>query len=226
MNSLTVVELKKLAKSKGIKGYSKLRKGELLSALNRSPSRSKSPKVRKSRSRSGKRRSAKRSRSRSGKRRSAKRSKSPKSRSGKRRSIKSPKSRSANRRSGKKDYTISIKPYFVPFWQSDKDNYVPSDAEIGKFIQQHAVKEIKQTIRDIEIFNTGTMGVKFLTYNPSTRTLFFNVPGKYPRKQVEDFVEDLRDYPLEDTAYEGPAGKGLVLPRGGEIDFRKGVKLM
>ena len=70
------------------------------------------------------------------------------------------------------------------------------------------------------------MGVKFLTYNPSTRTLFFNVPGKYPRKQVEDFVEDLRDYPLEDTAYEGPAGKGLVLPRGGEIDFRKGVKLM
>lgn len=196
MNSLTVVELKKLAKSKGIKGYSKLRKGELLSALNRSPSRSKSPKVRKSRSRSGKRRSVKRSRS-----------------------------RSANRRSGKKDYTISIKPYFV---QRD-DNYVPSDAEIGKFIQQHAVKEIKQTIRDIEIFNnvyTGTMGVKFLSYNPSTRTLFFKVPGKYPRKQVEDFVKNLRDYPLEDTAYEGPAGKGLVLPRGGEIDFRKGVKLM
>ena len=200
MNSLTVVELKKLAKSKGIKGYSKLRKGELLSALNRSPSRSKSPKVRKSRSRSGKRRSVKRS-----------------------------KSRSAERSSGKKDYTISIKPYFVPFWQSDKDNYVPSDAEIGKFIQQHAVKEIKQTIRDIEIFNnvhTGTMGVKFLSYNPSTRTLFFKVLGKYPRKQVEDFVEDLRDYPLEDTSYEGEAGKGLVLPQGGEIDFRKGVKLM
>ena len=196
MNSLTVVELKKLAKSKGIKGYSKLRKGELLSALNRSPSRSKSPKVRRSRSRSDKRRS-----------------------------IKSPKSRSANRRSGNKDYTISIKPYFV---QHD-DNYVPSDAEIGKFIQQHAVKEIKQTIRDIEIFNnvySGTMGVKFLSYNPSTRTLFFKVPGKYPRKQVEDFVKNLRDYPLEDTAYEGPAGKGLVLPRGGEIDFRKGVKLM
>ena len=196
MNSLTVVELKKLAKSKGIKGYSKLRKGELLSALNRSPSRSTSPKVRKSRSRSGKRRS-----------------------------IKSPKSRSANRRSGNKDYTISIKPYFV---QHD-DNYVPSDAEIGKFIQQHAVKEIKQTIRDIEIFNnvnTGTMGVKFLSYNPSTRTLFFKVLGKYPRKQVEDFVKNLRDYPLEDTSYEGEAGKGLVLPRGGEIDFRKGVKLM
>ena len=196
MNSLTVVELKKLAKQKGIKGYSKLRKGELLSALNRSPSRSKSPKVRKSRSRSGKRRSIKRS--------------------------KSPKSRSANRRSGKKDYTISIKPYFV---QRD-DNYAPSDAEIGKFIQKHAVKEIKTIIDDIEIFNTGTMGVKFLSYNPTTRTLFFNIPGKYPRKQVEDFVKNLRDYPLEDTAYEGPAGKGLVLPRGGEIDFRKGVKLM
>ena len=206
MNSLTVVELKKLAKQKGIKGYSKLRKGELLSALNRSPSRSKSPKVRKSRSRSGKRRSVKRSRSRSGKRRS----------------VKSPKSRSDERSSGKKDYTISIKPYFV---QRD-DNYAPSDAEIGKFIQKHAVKEIKTIIDDIEIFNnvdTGTMGVKFLSYNPSTRTLFFKVPGKYPRKQVEDFVKNLRDYPLEDTAYEG---EGLTLPQGGEIDFRKGVKLM
>ena len=193
MNSLTVVELKKLAKQKGIKGYSKLRKGELLSALNRSPSRSKSPKVRKSRSRSGKRRS-----------------------------VKSPKSRSDERSSGKKDYTISIKPYFV---QRD-DNYAPSDAEIGKFIQKHAVKEIKTIIDDIEIFNnvdTGTMGVKFLSYNPSTRTLFFKVPGKYPRKQVEDFVKNLRDYPLEDTAYEG---EGLTLPQGGEIDFRKGVKLM
>ena len=193
MNSLTVVELKKLAKQKGIKGYSKLRKGELLSALNRSPSRSKSPKVRKSRSRSGKRRS-----------------------------VKSPKSRSDERSSGKKDYTISIKPYFV---QRD-DNYAPSDAEIGKFIQKHAVKEIKTIIDDIEIFNnvdTGTMGVKFLSYNPSTHTLFFKVPGKYPRKQVEDFVKNLRDYPLEDTAYEG---EGLTLPQGGEIDFRKGVKLM
>ena len=210
MNALTVVELKKLAKSKGIKGYSKLRKSELLSALNRSPSRSKSPKVRKSRSRSGKRRSVK----------------SPKSRSGKRRSVKSPKSRSANRRSGKKDYTISIKPYFV---KNDEDNYVPSDAEIGKFIQEHAVEEIKKTIDDIEIFNniyTGRMGVKFLSYNPSTRTLFFKVPGKYPRKQVEDFVDNLRDFPLEDTAYEGMAGKGLILPQGGEIDFRKAVKLM
>jgi hypothetical protein len=196
MNALTVVELKKLAKSKGIKGYSKLRKSELLSALNRSPSRSKSPKVRKSRSRSGKRRS-----------------------------VKSPKSRSANRRYVKKDYTISIKPYFV---KNDEDNYVPSDAEIGKFIQEHAVKEIKKTIDDIEIFNniyTGRMGVKFLSYNPSTRTLFFKVPGKYPRKQVEDFVDGLRDFPLEDTAYEGMAGKGLILPQGGEIDFRKAVKL-
>jgi hypothetical protein len=196
MNALTVVELKKLAKSKGIKGYSKLRKSELLSALNRSPSRSKSPKVRKSRSRSGKRRS-----------------------------VKSPKSRSANRRYVKKDYTISIKPYFV---KNDEDNYVPSDAEIGKFIQEHAVEEIKKTIDDIEIFNnvyTGRMGVKFLSYNPSTRTLFFKVPGKYPRKQVEDFVDGLRDFPLEDTAYEGMAGKGLILPQGGEIDFRKAVKL-
>lgn len=223
MNALTVVELKKLAKSKGIKGYSKLRKSELLSALNRSPSRSrsrsKSPKVRKSKSRSGKRRSVKRSRSRSVKRRSVKR------RSGKRRSVKSPKSRSANRRYVKKDYTISIKPYFV---KNDEDNYVPSDAEIGKFIQEHAVEEIKKTIDDIEIFNnvyTGRMGVKFLSYNPSTRTLFFKVPGKYPRKQVEDFVDGLRDFPLEDTAYEGMAGKGLILPQGGEIDFRKAVKL-
>ena len=197
MNALTVVELKKLAKSKGIKGYSKLRKSELLSALNRSPSRSKSPKVRKSRSRSGKRRS-----------------------------VKSPKSRSGKRRSVKKDYTISIKPYFV---KNDEDNYVPSDAEIGKFIQEHAVEEIKKTIDDIEIFNniyTGRMGVKFLSYNPSTRTLFFKVPEKYPRKQVEDFVDNLRDFPLEDTAYEGMAGKGLILPQGGEIDFRKAVKLM
>ena len=210
MNALTVVELKKLAKSKGIKGYSKLRKSELLSALNRSPSRSKSPKVRKSKSRSGKRRSVK----------------SPKSRSGKRRSVKSPKSRSGKRRSVKKDYTISIKPYFV---KNDEDNYVPSDAEIGKFIQEHAVEEIKKTIDDIEIFNnvyTGRMGVKFLSYNPSTRTLFFKVPEKYPRKQVEDFVDNLRDFPLEDTAYEGMAGKGLILPQGGEIDFRKAVKLM
>jgi len=197
MNALTVVELKKLAKQKGIKGYSKLRKSELLSALNRSPSRSKSPKVRKSRSRSGKRRS-----------------------------VKSPKSRSGKRRSVKKDYTISIKPYFV---KNDQDNYVPSDAEIGKFIQEHAVEEIKKTIDDIEIFNniyTGRMGVKFLSYNPSTRTLFFKVPEKYPRKQVEDFVDNLRDFPLEDTAYEGMAGKGLILPQGGEIDFRKAVKLM
>jgi hypothetical protein len=69
------------------------------------------------------------------------------------------------------------------------------------------------------------MGVKFLSYNPSTRTLFFKVPGKYPRKQVEDFVDGLRDFPLEDTAYEGMAGKGLILPQGGEIDFRKAVKL-
>jgi hypothetical protein len=195
MNALTVVELKKLAKSKGIKGYSKLRKSELLSALNRSPSRSKSPKVRKSRSRS----------------------KSPK--------VRKSRSRSANRRYVKKDYTISIKPYFV---KNDEDNYVPSDAEIGKFIQEHAVEEIKKTIDDIEIFNnvyTGRMGVKFLSYNPSTRTLFFKVPGKYPRKQVEDFVDNLRDFPLEDTAYEGSAGKGLILPQGGEIDFRKAVKL-
>ena len=129
MNSLTVVELKKLAKQKGIKGYSKLRKGELLSALNRSPSRSKSPKVRKSRSRSGKRRS-----------------------------VKSPKSRSDERSSGKKDYTISIKPYFV---QRD-DNYAPSDAEIGKFIQKHAVKEIKTIIDDIEIFNNGSSDIDII----------------------------------------------------------------
>jgi hypothetical protein len=222
MNALTVVELKKLAKSKGIKGYSKLRKSELLSALNRSPSRSKSPKVRKSRSRSGKRRSVKSPKSRSGKRRSVK---SPKSRSGKRRSVKSPKSRSANRRSGKKDYTISIKPYFV---KNDEDNYVPSDAEIGKFLQEHAVEAIKENIDDVDInydIYNGRMGVKFLSYNPSTRTLFFKVPGKYPRKQVEDFVDGLRDFPLEDTAYEGMAGKGLILPQGGEIDFRKAVKL-
>ncbi len=219
MNSLTVAELKKLAKQKGIKGYSTLRKSELLSALNRSPSRSKSRKVRKSRSRSKSRKVRKsRSRSKSRKvRKSRSRSKS--------RKVRKSRSRSGKRRSVKKDYTISIKPYFV---KNDEDNYVPSDAEIGKFIQEHAVEEIKKTIDDIEIFNniyTGRMGVKFLSYNPSTRTLFFKVPGKYPRKQVEDFVDGLRDFPLEDTAYEGMAGKGLILPQGGEIDFRKAVKL-
>ena len=50
MNSLTVLQLKKLAKQKGIKGYSTLRKSQLLFALKKS---------KKSRSRSGKRRSVK-----------------------------------------------------------------------------------------------------------------------------------------------------------------------
>ena len=197
MNSLTVVELKKLAKSKGIKGYSKLRKSELLSALNRSPSRSKSPKVRKSRSRS----------------------KSRKVR-------KSPKSRSGKRRSGKKDYTISIKPYFV---KNDEDNYVPSDAEIGKFLQEHAVEAIKENIDDVDInydIYNGRMGVKFSSYNPSTRTLFFKIPGKYPRKQVEDFVDYLRYDSLEDGPYEGRPGQGLILPGGSVIDYRDAIKLM
>jgi hypothetical protein len=209
MNSLTVVELKKLAKSKGIKGYSTLRKSELLSALNRSPSRSKSPKVRKSRSRS---KSPKVRKSRS-------RSKSRKVR-------KSPKSRSANRRSGKKDYIISIKPYFV---KSDEDTYVPSSANIGKFIQKHALEAIKENIRDIDVrFNryTGRLGVKFLSYNPKTRTLFFKVPGKFLRKKVKDFVHNLRnDSPLEGPYLKRP-GRTLVLPEGGFIDYRDAIKLM
>jgi len=209
MNALTVVELKKLAKSKGIKGYSKLRKSELLSALNRSPSRSKSPKVRKSRSRS-KSPKVRKSRSRS---KSRKVRKSPKSRSGKRRSV-------------KKDYTISIKPYFV---KNDEDNYVPSDAEIGKFLQEHAVKAIQQNIDDVDInydIYNGRMGVKFSSYNPSTRTLFFKIPGKYPRKQVETFVDYLRHDSLEDGPYEGRPGQGLILPGGSVIDYRDAIKLM
>jgi hypothetical protein len=195
MNALTVVELKKLAKSKGIKGYSKLRKSELLSALNRSPSRSKSPKVRKSRSRS----------------------KSPK--------VRKSRSRSGKRRSVKKDYTISIKPYFV---KNDEDNYVPSDAEIGKFLQEHAVEAIQQNIDDVDInydIYNGRMGVKFLSYNPSTRTLFFKIPGKYPRKQVETFINYLRHDSLEDGPYEGRPGQGLILPGGSVIDYRDAIKL-
>jgi len=203
MNALTVVELKKLAKSKGIKGYSKLRKSELLSALNRSPSRS----VKRSRSRSGKRRSVKRSRSRSGKRRSVKRSRS---RSGKRRSVKNA------------EHTISIKPYFVP---DEDDNYVPSDDKIGKFIQEHAVEAIKEFI-EIHDSETENMGVKFLSYNPKTRTMIFKVPGKYRRKQVEEFIDGIRYDSFSDSLYQSDPGTGVVLRRGGVIDYRDAIKLM
>ena len=177
MNSSTVVELKKLAKSKGIKGYSKLRKSELLSALNRSPSRS-----------------VKRSRSRSGKRRSVKNA----------------------------EHTISIKPYFVP---DEDDNYAPSDDKIGKFIQEHAVEAIKEFI-EIHDSETENMGVKFLSYNPKTRTMIFKVPGKYRRKQVEEFIDGIRYDSFSDSLYQSDPGTGVVLRRGGVIDYRDAIKLM
>lgn len=213
MNSLTVAELKKLAKTKGIKGYSTLRKGELLSALK---------KGKKSRSRSGKRRSSKKSKSRSGRRRSVKKSKS---RSGKRQSPKKLLSQLlADRQS---EYTISMQLYFKQTCKDPKD--VPSEAEIDKFIRQHALAAIKE---NITVYQLEKMGADDFSYNPSTRTVFFKVPGIYTRKQVEDYVKYLSQDSLEDTYYEGEPGKGLVVasktnPKEecGVIDYRKAIKL-
>jgi hypothetical protein len=79
----TVTELKEIAKKKGLSGYSKLKREELIKMLrSKSKSRSKSPKRSKSRSKSpkkGRSKSPKRSKSRSkSPKRSKSRSKSPK----------------------------------------------------------------------------------------------------------------------------------------------------
>jgi adenine-specific DNA methylase len=126
------------------------------------------------------------------------------------------------------EYTISIKPYFKQTCKDSKD--VPSDAEIAKFIQQQALPAIKE---NITVYQLEKMGAHAFSYNPSTRTIFFKVSGTYTRKQVEDYVKYLSQDSLEDTYYEGEAGKGLIVasksnPKEecGVIDYRRAIKLM
>lgn len=205
----TVVELKKLAKSMGITGYSKMKKAQLLKAVGKSGSPKK----------------------RSPKRRSPKRRSPPK-----RKDVyyQSPVYQPMYQTPFPYQSPMPSAPYNVTLTfryvrTSSTQEPDPTPQEIDNFIRTQTFPELVEYITDFS--KVAPYKLSAYDFNLSGRTFTFKIPSIFPMSKVQEYVKNLNEESLEDMFYEALPGKGFVLASKygqneiGVIDYRGTVRL-